>query len=162
MNLAAKITLAGSALVVAGLVALAAPAFAGAPAPEPAGAVAPAPVPAHTPWPDNGPELYQAAIAAMPMPLPDGYAYPANRAIPTDEWAPIQVWQDWFSATAHEASLAQAAGDAAAVARYQDTLRAAWDLHFATIWPTYVIDAINEGNFAILLQGFPLPSGMHP
>lgn len=163
-----------SAAVLAGLVALAlTPALATTPALPGAedatpGLLATGSTAAPSYGPDGAPgsaqrlAAYREAAASFPLPLPDGYVFPEDRESPS-QFGTVMVLEDWIAATADAALRAQKAGDTAAVDRYVETLKAAWT---DTIRPTfgsnveYIGMAIDERNFAILLQAYPLPDGM--
>lgn len=116
------------------------------------------PVPA---YPEGAAE-YDAATQSIPLPLPDGYEYPADPEI-TGPWADTLAWDHWLAATADAALRAQNDGNVEAVTHYQDALRSAWNLHLSAQMAnnaSFVLDAFNEGNFPLILQMFPVPAGM--
>lgn len=161
MNRSQATVLVVSGLVAAGLAVLSMPAAVGTASPPPV-AMTTGPGTSQAPAYPEGAAEYDAATAALPLPLPVGYDYPADPEI-TGPWAETLAWDHWLAANADAALRAQAAGEVDAVAALQDALRAAWDLHFSARMAqnaSLVLDAINDGDFALIQQMFQLPAGM--
>lgn len=217
MNLAAKITIGVSALVVAGLVALAAPVVlqvgstvaaltaespltlaAGQPAAEvtttetaPAEAQPERALPAVAETTPVSMDEYMAslssegytdivgvhdeyrrAVAIFPLPLPEGYAFPAESREKEDETGmrftlgtgEVEAYTYWASATTRAAYDAHISGDTATANRHLDALEAGYDspVGRASIDDPdrgFINDGVNparEGNYRVLQEAYLL------
>lgn len=176
MNLAGKITTGVSAAVIAGLVALAAvPAIAASMSAEPTSA----PEATITQPEKDAPSAsldeagvqaeYEAAVAAFPYPMPEGYSFPAEDGVTLPEanasWeageGQNQAWFAWAGATLDAAHRAHEAGDTAAATALLDTFEAAYrsDANPVVDPGHAFLDEIakaRSGDYAAALQVYPL------